>query len=92
MNFAFAVGCSSMKPGFYRDKGKEHGNYCIVYCGYIAIMEKKKLLCSILGLYTKTCFRPPCSSKRQHERDSSYKQEISAVVKLETSMMASPRC
>ena len=27
--------------GLYRDNGKEHGNYCIVYGGYIWIMEKK---------------------------------------------------
>ena len=24
----------------YRDNGKEHGNYYVVYCGYIGIMEK----------------------------------------------------
>ena len=27
--------------GFYRDDGKEHGNYCSKLC-YIGIMEKKK--------------------------------------------------
>ena len=25
----------------YRDDEKENGNHCIVYCGYIGMMEKK---------------------------------------------------
>ena len=27
--------------GLYRDTGKENGNYCTVYWGYIGIMENK---------------------------------------------------